>query len=108
MYKDILKEIGAEESYMEYLFEESDDEDNNISSNDDKGDGNDLLTDLSRRETSMNERNGQTASTKNVSVDGGNLLNQWESETEESGVDDPNKISREEKLKTSTMSKIRF
>ena len=36
MYKDILKEIGAEESYMEYLFEESDDEDNNISSNDDE------------------------------------------------------------------------
>ncbi len=106
MYKDILKEIGAEESYMEYLFEESDDEDNNISSNDDEGGDNDLLTDLSRRETPVNERNGQTASTNNVSVDDGNFLNQWEAETEESGIDDPNKISREEgKVKTSTMNK---
>ena len=92
MYKDILKEIGAEESYMEYLFEESDDEDNNISSNDDEGDGNGLLGDLSRREASMSETDN-------------NMSNHWESETGKSTIDDPNKISRDEgNVKTSSMN----
>ena len=94
MYKAILKEIGAEESYMEYLFEESDED--NLSDNNNEGDESHVFGDYAMMETAMKQLEGQT-SVKDALSDDGNLLNQWESEAENSSIiDDPNKMKREE------------
>jgi len=104
MYKAILKEIGAEESYMEYLFEESDSEE----VDDVEGDGNDLIgdfarTDTPRRGTPRGDAKAQQLSVQTLlrevaSGDDDNMLTLWQSEGEDSGVDDPNKMKEEENV----------
>jgi hypothetical protein len=88
MYKAILKEIGAEESHMGYLFDESDDED--VHADDYEGDENKLIGDNTRGGIVMQHVNGQT-----FMSDDDQLLHQWESEVEDDVVDDPNKIERD-------------
>eukprot|EP00531_Pseudo-nitzschia_arenysensis_P005926 CAMPEP_0116133820 /NCGR_PEP_ID=MMETSP0329-20121206/10314_1 /TAXON_ID=697910 /ORGANISM="Pseudo-nitzschia arenysensis, Strain B593" /LENGTH=891 /DNA_ID=CAMNT_0003628485 /DNA_START=18 /DNA_END=2693 /DNA_ORIENTATION=- len=90
MYKAILKEIGAEESYMEYLFEESDDDDDDdeVGYADPKGEE---IGDFVRRDTPTQQLDVQKL-LKEVASSDDHMLSQYQSETEESGVDSPNKV----------------
>lgn len=91
MYKAILKEIGAEESDMGYLFDESDDED--IRGDDHERDENSLGGDNHSGNMAMQQLNRQTLTNGIISIDD-HLLRQWESEFEDNAVDDPNEIKR--------------
>jgi hypothetical protein len=89
MYKAILKEIGAEESHMSYLFDESSD-DEDLLADDHEDFENNLMGD--------NTRGGivtQHISGKMFVDDDDQLLHQWESEVEDDVIDDPNETKRD-------------
>ena len=88
MYRAILNEIGADESNMGYLFDESSDEDIGVEEH--ERDESNALGHGSR-EVAMNYLNDQNL----VDSDDDHLLHRWDSDAEDSATDDPNKIERD-------------
>lgn len=100
MYKAILKEIGAKEGNMSYLFDESDDED--LRGDDHEVYENNQLVEYTRGGIAIQQTNDQN-SREGIESDDESLLHQWESEAEDDVVDDPSKIKRDAyEVKTST------
>lgn len=89
MYKAILKEIGAEESHMSYLFDESSD-DEDLLADDHEGFEKNLIGDNARGRIVMQHISGKT-----FVDDDDQLLHQWESEVEDDVIDDPNEEKRD-------------
>ena len=88
MYRAILNEIGADESNMGYLFDESSDEDIGVEEH--ERDESNALGHGSR-EVAMNYLGDQNL----VDSDDDHLLHRWDSDAEDSATDDPNKIERD-------------